>query len=109
MNNIDNKVRFIFFLANSRVILTVIFIFIIINSIFIESSSDIIFFGLLGSYIAAIFFYKLRSRLTFLFCLALLVIMLVEYLLTGTSLKTEKTAVWFFLFLATGILQQWKE
>lgn len=93
----------------NKVVLTFVFVSIIFNSIFVESSSDIIFFGLLGVYVGAVFFYKLDSKLTFLFCLTLLIIMFIEYLFTGSSLKTEKTGVWFILFLATGIVQKWKE
>lgn len=98
------------FLGNSSAaVLTFIFIVIVINCIFVESSYDIIFFGLLGFYIGVAFFYKLHNKLTFLFCLALLIIMFIEYLFMGTDLKTEKTGVWFFLFMATGIVQQWRE
>ena len=90
---------------------TTIFVFvaIIFNSIFIESSSDVVFFGVVGLYIGAVFFYKLYSKLTFLFCFALLVVIFSEYIFTGASLKTEKTSVWFFLFLTIGIIQQWRE
>jgi len=105
-NNINSPT---FLGISSKVVLTLVFVPIIFNSIFIESSSDIIFFGFLGAYIGAVFFYKLDSKLTFLFCLTLLIIMSIEYLLTGPSLKTEKTAVWFFLFIAIGIAQQWNE
>lgn len=110
MSNAKNAIQSTSFLGNRRaVVLSFIFIAVIINSIFFESNSDTIFFGLLGFYIGVVFFYKLRSKLTFLFCLTLLIIMFIEYLVTGTSLRTEKTAVWFFLFMATGIVQQWKE
>ena len=110
MSNTENNIRTPSFLGNSSAaVLTIVFIIIIINCLLIEGSSDIVFFGLLGVYIGAILFYKLRSKLTFIFCLILLIIMFIEYLLTGTSLKTEKTAVWLFLFIATGIAQQWKE
>jgi FkbM family methyltransferase len=35
--------------------------------------------------------------------------MFVEFLLSGTSERTEKSGVWIFLFLAVGIVQQWSE
>lgn len=109
MSNRKQVIHFLSLIVNRKVVLTFIFIAIIINCIFIESNSDIVFFGFLGFYIGAALFYKLHSKITFLFCLLLLIIMFIEYLITGASLKTEKTAVWFFLFLATGIIQQWKE
>lgn len=101
--------RLSFLSNNSAGVLTFIFIAIILNCIFIEGSSDIIFFGLISVYIGVVFFYKLSSKLTFLFCLALLIIMFTQYLVTGASLRTEKTAVWFFLFMVIGIIQQWKD
>ncbi len=108
--NIKNNINSPSLLGNSSTaVLTFIFLGIIFNCVFVESSSDIIFFGLLGVYIGSVLFYRLRSKLTFIFCLVLLIIMFIEYLFTGTALKTEKTAVWFFLFMTTGIVQQWKE
>ncbi len=108
--NINNNIHSPTLLSNSSgAVLTFIFIAVFFNCIFIETTSDIIFFGLLGAYIGAVLFYRLRSKLTFIFCLVLLIIMFIEYLFSGASLKTEKTAVWFFLFMATGIVQQWKE
>lgn len=89
--------------------LTVIFLAIIVDIFFIKKSSDFIIFGLLAFYIACIFVYNLKSKLTLLFCLVLLGIMFVLLLLTGGSSLTEKSAVWLYFFLLIGIIQQFRE
>lgn len=98
-----------FFEANKITVLSIIFFAIISDIIFFTQSSDIIFFGMLGLYLITVFIYKLKSKLTFLFCLVLLSVMYLQFIFTGTSLTTEKTAVWLFLFTAMGILQQLRE
>lgn len=99
----------IFLKKNKPVVLTLIFLAIIADIIFISGSSDLRIFGILGLYVAAISFYKLKSRLTFLLSLVLLGVMFVEFLFTRTSESTEKAAVWLVLFLFIGIIQQWRE
>ena len=94
---------------NKPVVLTVIFLAILADIFFIRGNSDIRIFGILGVYIISVFFYKLKSRLTFLFSLALLGIMFIEFLFTRTSESTEKAAVWLYLFLAIGIIQKLRE
>lgn len=90
-------------------VLTVLFSIIIVDTIFIEGSSDTIIFGLLGIYAISIFLYKLKSRVALLFGLALLTITYVSFLISGPSPRTEKAAVWLFFFLLIGIIQQFKE
>jgi hypothetical protein len=98
-----------FLKKNKPVVITLIFLAIFADIIFITGNSDIRIFGILGTYIMAVFFYKLKSRLTLLFGLALLGIMYIEFLFTRTSESTENAAVWLYLFLAIGIIQKLRE
>lgn len=104
-----SKKSVLFFKNNKPVILSVIFLGIIADPLFIKGNSDLRIFGFLGFYVAAAFFYKLKSRLTFLFGLVLLGVMFIEFLFTSTSESTEKAAVWLVFFLLIGIIQQWRE
>ena len=92
-----------------QVILTTIFLGICADILFLKESSDFRIFTLLGIYIASIFIYKLSSRFTFILSLFVLVIMYIEFLLTGASENTEKAAVWLFFLIGTGLVQQLKE
>jgi len=94
---------------NKTAVLLFIVLCVIGDIFFISGSSDIRTFGFLGLTIVSILIYKLASKLLFQFCLILLIIMFWEFIFTGTSEVTEKAAVWFFLFFATGIIRQWKE
>jgi len=94
---------------NKSVVLTVIVLSILTDIFFISGNSDIRTFGILGLSIVSISFYKLRSQLIFIFCLILLGIMFAAFLFSGTSIITEKVAVWFVLFFGVGIVRQWKE
>ena len=109
LNSAYGKKSVLWLKDNKPVVLSVIFLGIIADPLFITGNSDIRIFGILGLYITAVFFYKLKSGLTFVFGLVLLGIMYIEFLFTGTSPATEKAAVWLYLFLAIGIIQKLRE
>jgi 4-hydroxybenzoate polyprenyltransferase len=94
---------------NKPAIFTIILILLVADMFFITGNSDIRFFGIIGLYAFASFYYHLLSKYTFILCLILLVIMYISFLFSGASFFTEKTAVWIVLFMATGIIQQWSE
>ncbi len=75
----------------------------------LSSQSDVKYFGITILFYIIALFYGWKSRFTFIICLLLLLIMYVKFLQTGPSITTEKTAVWLFLFMVVGMLQQWKE
>lgn len=89
--------------------MTVIYVSVITDALVLEAKSDLITFSLLGVYSIFIKIYHVTSKSTFIFCLILLLFMYVYFLFTGPSLHTEKTAVWFILFMIVGIVQQWRE
>ncbi len=74
-----------------------------------SANSDVKFFGITILFFITAFFYQLKSRVTFAICLVLLILMYINFLLSGTSDNTEKIAVWLFLFMVVGIMQQWRE
>lgn len=94
---------------NKKTVLTLLTAFILADTLFVKSSSDLVIFSVLLLYGIFIKIFKINSGQTFLLCLALLVVMSVDYLFTGASISTEKAAVWFILFLGIGAIQQWKE
>jgi len=92
-----------------KFVLIVIFASIFFDIFFLPESSDGIIFGLMLLYVLSVAYYKINSKVTFIFCLFLLGIMYLNYIISGTSVKTEKAAVWLVLILAIGIIQQWNE
>lgn len=50
-----------------------------------------------------------RSKITFQVVIALLLLMFVSYQISGTSIKTERLAVWLYLLFWFGVIQQWFE
>lgn len=91
---------------NKPVALTAIWMVIIGDIIFSPEKSDLVIFGILGSYVITILFYKKKSKSTFSFCFFILGLLFIEFVFTGASQYTEKAAVWLFLFMAIGILQE---
>lgn len=98
-----------FFQENKRTLLTLLFFIVFGDILFIKLSYDILTFGVLIVYVILINILHLKSKLTFLFCLFLLAVMFVNFLSAGTSVPTEKAAVWLVLFMVVGVFQQWKE
>ena len=95
-----------FFKKGKQGVLTFLFLAILVNVVFFEFNSDIIIFGLLGLYLLASKIYKFNSKVAFLICFIILSILLLEYLVGSTSFYTEKAAVWLFIFILTGIIQE---
>ena len=100
------KLLFSVLRQNKSGALTAICLILIGNIFSTEIQSDLIIFGILGLYIFFINVFKLKSKVTFLFCFFILGLLFIEFVFTGVSIHTEKVAVWLFLFMATGILQE---
>lgn len=87
-------------------VLIALLIGVMVDVVGIAFKSDLIIFGLLGLYILAIRIYKLPSKIAFFICFFILTLLLFEFIATGASLHTEKAAVWLFLFMGIGIVQE---
>jgi len=98
-----------FFQENKRTLLVALFLIVFGDIEFIQISNDLITFGTLLIYGVFIHTMHLSSRITFLFCLLLMMVLFVNFITSGTSVPTEKTAVWLVLFMAVGVFQQWRE
>lgn len=98
-----------FLKENKKIVLSLLTVSIFVDIFFVKTSLDIVIFSILLLYGIFVKMFKIKSRRTFLLCLALLVVMFINFLFTGTSVSTEKAAVWLILFMALGIFQQWKE
>lgn len=92
-----------------QVVLTIVVLTILGDTVFFKSQSDAVLFSVLAVYIGCIFFYKLSSAATFRLSLLVLSVMSAAFIATGTSVVTERAAVWLFFLMLTGILQQLKE
>lgn len=94
---------------NSRTLLVVLVGIILVDSFFLNVSSDVVTFGVLLFYGIIANVGRLRSRETFLLCLGLLGAMFMSFVFSYASIPTEKLAVWLFLFMLVGIIQAWRE
>lgn len=94
---------------NRNTFLTLCILAIVLDIILIKDTFDLIIFSIILFYCFATWLYKLRSKFTYFLCLGLFAIMYFGYLFTGASVPTEKAAVWLYLFLLTGIVQQIRE
>ena len=97
-------------LKKNKLLLIMVIVSLILSDIlFMFGSSDIRIFTFLTLYVFISFLYKSKHRLTFSLCLVFLAVLFAEFIESGTSEKTEEAAVWLVLFLAVGIIQQWRE
>lgn len=90
-------------------LISIALIAVLIDIFFLAGQSDIKYFGILAIYGFIYWITKFGSIITFLFCIFLLIVLCVYYLLFGTVDATEKIAVWFVLFFAIGVIQKWRE
>jgi hypothetical protein len=96
-------------ISYKEITLTIMVISILIDILFLKNPSDIRFFGWILIYIFLIAVYALKSSFTFALVLILLVIMYGSFLISGTSVYTERTAVWFVLIFVVALFQKWRE
>lgn len=82
---------------------------VLIDSLFLQMSSDIVLFGIIGLYFLYAKYFHKNSKLTYTICLGILLVMAVSFIFSQASNRTEKLAVWLFLFLLVGIIQAWRE
>lgn len=99
----------IFLKGNKKTAIVLLSIAIFVDIFFVKTSSDFVIFGILFIYVIFTKIFHLKSESIFLLCLGLLVAMFISYLFSGSSVPAEKAAVWLVLFLAVGIVQQWRE
>lgn len=92
-----------------QVVLTLVFLLIATDVLFLKEHSDLRLFSILGIYIACINVYRLSGRFTFFIALLDLAMMYILFLTTGTSPSAEKAAVWLFFLLGIGMIQRLKE
>ena len=98
-----------FLLANNNVIMSVLAFMILVDIFMMPGASDVRTYGTLFLYAIDTWTIGRKSKTTFIGCLALLFLMYVLYLLTGTSEQTEKAAVWLFHWFLIGVVQIWNE
>ena len=91
---------------NKSAVFTAFLLMVFGDIFFWQVQSDILIFGILGLYILIIKSFKLESKITFSFCFFILGFLFIGFVFTGTSINTEKAAVFLFFFMAIGILQK---
>lgn len=87
-------------------VLTAVVLMVTGHIFFSNITSDVLVFGVLAFYISAIYFYKLKAKTTFIICFFILAAFSIQFIFTSISSHTEKAAVWLFLFLSIGIIQE---
>lgn len=98
------------FLKKNKSLFFILIFLTIFGDVFLRKySSDIIIFSILLIYLFAVSFYKTKSSLSFKYCFIIIVAMAISFIFTETSSTTEKSAVWAYIFLVIGIIQQWFE
>ena len=107
MRQINQIKRVTSFLEKYHVgVLTAFYLAVLGDVVLVEESSDFIIFGLLIVYLFLVRFYDLSAKRAFFFCFILVGLMFTEFIFTGISSRTDKAAVWLFLFLGVGIMQE---
>lgn len=76
--------------------------------IFPKSADIRLFFGL-ALYWVLSRIGRLSSIRVLQLCLILFSVLSVSFLFNGAGIQTERIAVWFILFLALGVITQWRE
>lgn len=108
----------IFLLRNKFFSVIPIILLVIFDAILFQKSSDWRTFPILTLYIFCIFRFRIKSVTTFLICLALFVLIYIQYISSSPATFEmqyplapfgEKIAVWLYLFLVIGVIQKWKE
>lgn len=94
---------------SKQIVLTVFWMSVIADIFFIPKNSDLIIFMIILLYVFLIFFYNLKNSLLFKAGILLVFVMYVSLLINGTSISTEKAAVWLFFCMLVGIIQGLKE
>lgn len=97
------------------------YIIILIVCIFLDVflfpiSSDYRIFGILLFFLFLVHRYKYNSSLSFLLALFFLVISFILYVFASPDAfavpivpKTERVAVWVYLFILIGVIKKWRE
>lgn len=94
---------------NSVVLLPIFFLGIIADVFMLPTSSDLRIASILLIYWLYVRLKKIKSHFTIGVTFILLLFMFLSFVITGTSVRTERLAVWVVLFLGFGIIQQWRE
>lgn len=98
-----------FLKANNNVVISLLSFMVLADIFMIPRMSDVRTYGILFLYAIDTWVIERKSKTTFIVCLALLLLMYVLYLFTGTSEQTEKAAVWLFFLMLIGVVQIWNE
>lgn len=72
-------------------------------------SADVRLFLGLALYWALSRIGRLSASRVLQLCLILFSVLSVSFLFSGAAIQTERIAVWFILFLALGVITQWRE
>lgn len=79
---------------------------IIVDIFFIRSKSDAITLTILGLVIFFFRFYKLSRKKIFILCFIPTGTIFFTFLIDPASIAIEKAAIWLFLLMGTGIIQE---
>jgi len=112
LKNLFSKTWFYFslkLLRRFRFFLIAIFFIGVIVDIFLNANSDMSLLLLCALWILVINLFNFKSATTFKVSLAFLVTLFFFFLISPDQKPIERVATWIFLFLALGIVQQFRE
>ena len=90
-------------------LLTLFFVGVATDVFFLTVSLDVFLFLLIFLWILVSKLYTYKSTATFKVTLFFALLLFVLFVLTPGQTPSERLSTWIFLFLAVGIIQQWKE
>ena len=90
-------------------LLTLFFVGVALDVFFLTVSLDVFLFLLIFLWILVSKLYTYKSTATFKVTLFFALLLFVLFVLTPGQTSLERLSTWIFLFLAVGIIQQWKE
>lgn len=99
--------RVLSFLKVYRVgVVTLLLVIMIEDILLVGFKSDLITFSILGLIIFFFRFYKTTSKRIFSLAFIPIIVMFLMYFIDAFSVITEKAAIWLFLLMGVGIMQE---
>ena len=107
------QLKFNFFLEKftkiRSALLVLFFVGVALDVFFLKVSSDLFLFLLIFLWILVSKVYGYKSTATFKVTLFFVLLLLALFIITPGQTSSERISTWIYLFLAVGIIQQWRE
>lgn len=105
MNKFIQKILF-FLKEYKHGVVALLLAAIVSDMVFIKLKSDVITLAILGLILLCFRLYKYTPKRIFAICFFPVVVIFFGFMIDPTSVAIEKAAVWLFLLMAAGIVQE---